>query len=330
MTLKLSSFVVLATFLITTAAHADAALEQRIKEAREAFVRGDVAAAYERYLAIWATNKSGRIAGLLAQAEVELGRCADAIRHLDLAIADPPADGTEDVLRLLRGWRAQCESRVQQVTVSGVEPGTDVVVDGEVVGQAPLPSAIMLDPGLHQIEARRAGETVATASVNARAGATQVLTLPASQPPPSSSGISSSSSASPYVPSSPPALERKPPMWPAYVGGGVFLVGLATGVGFHLAAESKESEVEDHLDELTPNSCGGASQPARCRDLADAVSAHDSRRLWSDIGTGAAIVAGVATASYVIWAHLQSPKTTVSASVGPRGDGGVVLVHGRF
>lgn len=320
---------ILATLLAATLVAAQPAADPRLDQARAALRRDDYARAYELLSQLWATDKSGQVAGLLGQAERELGRCADALRHFEVALAEPPETRPTDALDLLRSWMTDCQTKVGKITLQGVTSGADVVVDGAVVGQTPLTQPILLDPGEHVVEIRRSGQVTGRAAVTAIAGQSDMVrideattaepepTAPLVQPQPHPSA--------PYQPSQPPPLARRPAMWPVYVGGGAFVVGLASAIGFRAAAESKLDEANDHQA-----SCRQTSGVAGCSELREAADAHDRRRLWSDIGGVVALASAVGTATYLILAPSLSGGTAVSAGVSYNGGGGTAFIQGRF
>jgi hypothetical protein len=69
------------------------------------------------------------------------------------------------------------EGLLANITLHGLVPAADVVVDGELVGKTPLAATVTVAPGAHQIEVRRAGYTPASRSLTLGDGARSDLTL---------------------------------------------------------------------------------------------------------------------------------------------------------
>lgn len=317
--------------LVASSASAEQTVQELERRGTAAMDRKDWPEAYEALSALWAVKRTGQVAGWLGQTEKLLGRCAAAIGHFKAALADPPPDRPVQSLSLIQRWMNECQSQVARVTVRGVPAETELFVDGVAAGRAPLSEEIVLDRGEHVLEARRSGQVVASTKMTAVPGQAQTVTLreeTTSAAPSSALGPTGPSAAPPpvdYQPRQPPALERKPPLWPVYVGGGAVVVGLATAIGFHVASESTEDDLHDEQRRCTEGP-GGAS----CARMEDAADRHDTQQLWSDVGAGVAALAAVGTAAYLVWAQPWSTRSTVSVSVSPRGDGGWAVIRGQF
>lgn len=162
--------ILFATLSLNSQVLADTHLEQLLRVGREAFERSDYAAAYQAFSRAWATQKSGRVAGLLGQTEYVTDRCADALPHLELALADPPAQRPADALDIIRGWITSCRARVGAISMPRVGPDADVLVDGIVVERSRVSQRLFLDAGEHVIEIRRNGRITARLKLSVAAG----------------------------------------------------------------------------------------------------------------------------------------------------------------
>lgn len=61
----------------------------------------------------------------------------------------------------------QLRERIATLDISVTVDGAEVLVDGNVIGIAPLPKPVLVNPGRHEITARRPGETGETKTVSA-------------------------------------------------------------------------------------------------------------------------------------------------------------------
>ena len=69
------------------------------------------------------------------------------------------------------------EAQVAHIDVRSRIPKLDLYLDGEFVGQTPLPASLAVAPGLHQFEAKRLGYRTATQSANLGPGSSGALDL---------------------------------------------------------------------------------------------------------------------------------------------------------
>ncbi len=75
------------------------------------------------------------------------------------------------------------ESVVAHLTVTALVPGADVLVNGKLAGQTPLPASVAVSPGDATIEVRRAGYRPATHSVKLDEGASGALAVTLDEDP---------------------------------------------------------------------------------------------------------------------------------------------------
>ncbi len=104
-----------------------------------------------------------------------------------------------------------------------------------------------------------------------------------------------------------PAAEKRP-QWPLVVGGSLVVVGLATGIGFSLRANSKRDEHDELLSTLPPDSpCGpGSLYGSQCAEIAQLDSERIVARGFAITGFAVAGVSAAATAVYWFWPRSQS------------------------
>ena len=107
-------------------------------------------------LGAFRAQRHWRIAAHLGRVEMELGRMRDAAEHLTFLLherRDLPAADRAQVLKML----AQARAKVGAVMVTVSPAGAEVLVDGEVVGVAPLVAPVFVEAGGHRVEVRAEG-----------------------------------------------------------------------------------------------------------------------------------------------------------------------------
>lgn len=162
--------------------------QKRYEEARAAFLQA------------YALKHHPAVLLNLAQCELRSGHNLEAARHFATYLREPPpnaGNGTSDAEKGVAAARA----KLGRIQVS-VAAGAEVLVDGEAVGQAPLPEAVDAAPGNHTVEARLAGHSTSTSvTVSVGKSATATLSLEGSSP-----------AVAPLPP--PPASNPPPPVAP--------------------------------------------------------------------------------------------------------------------
>jgi hypothetical protein len=235
----------------------------------------------------------------------------------------PPAEKPETVERL-RDAFLDLKKRVGTVTVRASEPDAEILVDSKVVGRSPLEREVYLDPGTRRLEARmRDGRTV-TASLSVMANETYTVEL---NVPGATAGAATGSEVAASTASPPPAPSPAPPRQridsdksavPLYIAGGVAAAGLATGIGFTVAAGGTGDRIDTLRRTVGTGGCGASPAPA-CMELREAVERRDTERNVSYVAfgvTGAALVAGVV---YFLWPTDPPPGANIGVSFVPGG-----------
>jgi hypothetical protein len=290
--------------------------EQRWAEARSA------------YESAFRLKKAHDIAANLAYAEIKLGRWRDAAEHLAFAVKSWPPTGKADKREVAIERLQLARQEVGTLKIQVDVPRADVLVDGVLVGQAPLADDVFVDPGSHAVEAKRDGYVDAKQAVQAGKGSTQTVTLslsPAPPPPPPKT-----------VPSAPPPW--RPPLALIIPAGVLAAGGLAAGAGLTVAANSKASEVHTIQGSLEQGGavypCAGAATPSSCATLRTTATSQQalSNAAFTSFMVGGAVA--LVAAGLGVWAGV-APKDTgakqgvlVTPVVGP-GEGGAALA-GRW
>lgn len=270
----------------------------------------------------WAINPSYDVALLLAQAQFNLERFAEAATLLDYYFRNVPAKENEKTFSNAKQALKQAKAKVSTVSVTA-PAGAELLLDGKPLGVAPLDHPVFVLPGKRAFELRQDG-TNSVQDLQALAGSEQtvVFAAPLSSPSATSTGsVESGLLAPPPTPKADSGKRRS--IVPLVVGGGAALIGIGLGVGFRVAASSSHSRFEKLQSRLGADGCGpNSDNTSDCSELRDAVETTDFRRNFS---TGAFVVGGAAaigTAVYWFWPRSDT-STAGSGAKGLRFSGGV-------
>lgn len=292
----------------------------------------------------WSMKKSYDIAGNLGSIEFELGMMRDAAEHLFFCQQNFPAvrdaDQTEKLARveaLLLQARAQVGSLQLRVTdADGVElEGAEVLVDDKLLGRAPFPTEVFLDPGSRVIVAKQPGHQDASKPIQVVKGGTEGLTLvlPSLTPKPDKQRPIAS------------VVPPKKRVALVAAGAGLAVAGIGLGLGFHMASNGKSDEARDQFDALlkTPQGAGACVGTANAASCEAYRSAFDGRELFRGVSIGGYIAGGLFAAGTVAYVLLPTsllprvllqegePATKgVRASVSVTPGGGGAVIEGTF
>jgi hypothetical protein len=155
------------------------------EEGAKASKAGQLEKARDLYVRAWRLNQMWQIAMSLGRVEFLLGRYRDAAEHLEFARRAAEPEKREGVLKATQEMVEKARSKVGVLNVTVNPPGAEVLVDGKVVGVAPLAGPVFVEPGMVFVEARREGYAGVRAAQTAKAGIEDlvILTLkPATSP----------------------------------------------------------------------------------------------------------------------------------------------------
>jgi hypothetical protein len=254
------------------------------------------------------------VAGALAQAELALKRYRDAAEHLDYCVNHYSPLDSEDKQRLVKAALIEVKTRIATLELSVDLEGAEIIIDDRTVGRSPLPSAVYLDPGVHQLEARH-GEDKVSRALTVQAGRAYPVTL--------KFGVVKAK-----------ALERTAPDYsPAIVASSVGAAALIGGVVFLLEAGHKGAERDELLAGLPGTNPCGQQNPnaATCSEIRTLSDAQKTFQAISLIGFGVAAAASVTT--YLLWprspdrAQLGVRALVLPTNLGPNGFAGL---YGAF
>jgi hypothetical protein len=155
-----SRLLLVVVLLLASAAHADPRTDarDRLEEGSALYRKGDYQGALHKFEEARALFPSPKIYFNLGQALNRLGRTAAAVEAFERFLAEAPdaaADRRRDAEALLNELRP----RIGYVRVTA-EAGSEIAVDGQPAGTAPLKRTVAVDPGIHQVTARAPGARV--------------------------------------------------------------------------------------------------------------------------------------------------------------------------
>jgi hypothetical protein len=119
------------------------------------FGDGDFAGALIKFKAAYDATKDPRPLWNMAACEKNLRHYARAVALVTLYLADDRI-GTDDRADAQRLKTTLADFTVPMV-ITVTEPGADVLIDGESIGQSPLPGPVTLDIGARKLQVRKAG-----------------------------------------------------------------------------------------------------------------------------------------------------------------------------
>lgn len=274
-----------------------------VKSGDKSAAAGEWEDAYADYSIAWTMYQGWETALGVGKAANKTGHHAEAVERLTYYLREaPPKNITAKQQAEIDALIAESTSKTGLLKIVAPDGG-DVFVDRNPVGKTPLPNAIRLDPGKHEIEIRRAtgGETK---SAELAAGATLEVKF---EPP---------KAGPPKV-----IIKEDSYRWrtPALItGAGLTVAGLALGgVTLGLTFDKSAAKNEAAKD---PRGYDAALAAAKDEALFKEIM------IWSFVGAGVAL-AGTAVVYFVIKPP-EKPKTTGSLGVGVRGTS--LFLHGEF
>jgi hypothetical protein len=256
----------------------------------------------------------------LALAEVQSGHAVDAVKHFRDYLNEPDADPNKAQI-IRTKWLPRAESETGLLRIDAAS-GTILLVDGELVGKAPLIATVPVAPGDHRVEARRGTFAPIASVVRAEPGVVTPVSLSV---PEEKAAAPSSTTAEP----APRRMVEQPSPDPstakivtvAAVGGAAVLAG-GIAVLFAISSSGDANRAGELSAHLSSNSaCTGSSQPPLCSGLR---SERDNEYVHRDLAYGFGITAGAFVAAdallFLLW-----PRTTSSIVAAPTDATGVII-----
>ena len=303
------------------------AARARFQEGVDFYDKGQYENARAAFLQAYALRKHPAVLLNLAQSSLRANHTLDAARYFQQYLRDSTgltAAQRADAEKSL----AEARQKLGHIEVTAL-PGTEISVDSERVGTAPLAEPIDVEPGSHIVKARSDELKVDVASgqrVTARfsaggAAVTPVVVLPTPPAPPVATAppvapppvepppVSNVGSGPVGADKGEPKVRGSAVIVPVAIAGGVAVVGLGLAIGVGVIAKSSAqssadgvaAEIRSHGGRQGVCSSTAAADVTRfgkaCSALADDNSKVDTDALVGNIGIGMAVVgAGFAIA----------------------------------
>jgi hypothetical protein len=268
----------------------------------------------------------------LGTVEIRSGHLRDGARHLAEFLRSGPVLSVVE-RRDIEKELTKAQSKLGRILIVGGSAETQLSVDGEPVGAWVSAEPLYVEPGEHAVLATRAGYADQRHTAKAAAGEqvavsvelqplksepAPVTPLPPLQDPPERDAGATM-----------PQAQSEQSIVPIIVGGSVAALGLAGGIGFRLAASSKQ----DHADRLAHanNSECYQSQGGDCAELKDANKAVDRNRNLSTASFALAATGGVLTLGYYLfWPKDSATSRGVRPTAVASPHGASLWLNGNF
>jgi len=305
-----SAFTLVALLGVAAPASADPSDDARAKfrEGRALFARREYAAARAAFDEAYRILPNPRVLANVAACFAEEGRPAEAVHAYRRFLREGGIDAPEAARREAQREIESLRPRVGDLLLAVEPSGAEVLVDGERIGEAPLPWPLALAPGEHLVEVRAPDLAPFSRTLNLEAGqeanVSVVLERVAAQPAPAAAvpAEPEGRTAAPSRPAAPRETEaplgRGPLLW---TGIGLTVLLAAGGAVTGLLTLSRKNEYEDPETSLP-----------RRNDLYDSTR---TLALTTDILVDAAIVTGLATAALYLVAGPDDPEETAVATL---------------
>ncbi len=305
--------------------------KEAIKAQRWADARAKLAEA-------WTIRASYDVALSLSQAEFNLERFAESAQYLAYYFRHVSAkENANNLANATQAFEA-AKARAGSVQVTAPQ-GAQILVDGKLIGTAPLDTNAFVEPGRRRFEARF-GEARAQQEVLAVAGEAQQLALSFPAPEESPTSAAAPPSAATLDAGLPPApgegaqeqLATRSRL-PVYVGAGIAAAGLGFGIGFAVAAANDRDDIDALKQKTGPSGCFDNAS-ADCAAQRDATQARDRHVTYEVISFSVAGAAVMGSAMYLSWPE-SSPRSganrnTFHVSGGAARDGARIGLRGSF
>lgn len=292
-----------ATVAISLHAHADeprdeAYARRKFNAAMDARTAGDMQAALLDFEEAVRYGHDPRMLYKLAQTELDLGHWRKAAEHFRYYLEQTEPSATDRAAAENR--LAEAKNKIGVIEIHVNEQGAEILIDGVVVGTAPLSNEVFVEPGKRIVEARKAGCLFEPKSVEFGPGSKHSVSLLCKRP---------------MVPPRPAMTvpDRGTPNWKKVaipIAAGVGAVGLGVGIGFRVKADNLSKEADSDFAELAKRTlpleqiC--VKHPADC----DAIRLKDRKsgtanNVWPPV----LIVGGVSAAAALVMALLPAPAS---------------------
>jgi hypothetical protein len=305
-------------------------------EAAKAFDAGNLDKAKTLFVALFEKTKAYDVATSLGQLEIERESYRSAAEYLEFGLRNsPPANGAKDekILAGIRELLAKAKMHVSTLKIK-TDTGTEITLDGKVVGVTPLEADIYVEPGEHKLSASHPTNGKAEQVANVQAGEERTVMM----------GLSKDTNSDPpQLPYTAADLDRPQPQPKSQdsspisssaqisndeiqtktivlvLGGVVTLAAAGTATYFGLKARSAKNDAGGFTSNLEDkygnNACVAPEGTAAtlCTNLDDKRNEQHNAGRAANISFAVAGAAAVATGlTYLLW---PQSKASTSAFV---------------
>ncbi|CAN90791.1 hypothetical protein predicted by Glimmer/Critica [Sorangium cellulosum So ce56] len=297
----------------------------------------------------WELNPTFDVAYNLGNTKYQLKKHKEAAQYLSFALRNWPLMKAAAKLKTTAEQRySESRAQVGALVVTAGVPGAEVLVDGHVVGKAPLEGEVFVDPGEHRVEARHLDYEQASQTVSVAKGGTAEVKLAmalVNAAPQASAGATPYGGAgaagagvvgpvagSPAMPAEPQPLPEKKNWVPVIALGAASAVGLGVGIGMTVAGSNVLDDVHAQRQSIR-NAGGQCTKPSASfvDDCAELSSAGERVDTLGHVAGAAYVASGVLAAAaltYALWPRGETRtagQPRVVATAHPTGAGVVVL-----
>ena len=289
-----------------------------LNEGSALYQLGDYAGALEKFNQAHATYASPKIWFNIGQANRDLGRLDDAMAAFEkflIGASDASPEAIADAQKAV----AELKPKLGQVRIECQPAGTEVNIDGKVVGQAPLLEPIWAMPGRHQITALSTETSPVVETVNVVAGEEILVDLkPNAVPvavqtetPAPATAIRLPLKENPYEDFSvaQPKIHKQPAGW--WLGRKWTWAAAGSTVVFATTATIAGAMMQSKFDSLR-SSCGRASPTHTGCGKSD-IDSVNSRKDIANVFWGLTAAAAVTTGALF---HFEGRAVTVAPMAG--------------
>ena len=160
----------------TLAATPEEQARDLFREANQLYARKMFLDALQKYRQARALYPSYKIDLNIGGTLDAMGRRTEAAVYFERFLSQS-SSAPQEIIAAARGRLEQLYRKLGRVRVTTVVEGATVLADGLSVGTTPLDTAVYLEPGVHRLEARKAGARPGSRTVTVAAGQEMALDL---------------------------------------------------------------------------------------------------------------------------------------------------------
>jgi tetratricopeptide (TPR) repeat protein len=285
-------------------AHAKQEAARRFEHAIKLYEDGDYTLALAEFERVHELVPDYRVLYNIGQVSMQLGRYARALRTLREYVSRGGAELPAERRSAVQADLASLEARTATIKLNVQPEGTEVSIDGTVVGKSPLVEPLVVDVGERRVQARASGYVTTSQTLTLAGGDWRQITLTLEPEPVAVAQPVPEPRRQRDTSPPPPAPKKSGWLWVGW--GTTGALAAASAVSAVLGA-SAASDLDDLRDARATRD-----------DLDDAQNRAETRLLAADILGVAAAVTGATTLYFQLSGPSASerPRTAANVSVG--------------